>query len=257
MTVIESATYDAAAAERRAERIRLRLDAIADNYTAVLPMIRQAIEMRDDVALGYRSVGDYVADRFGGALTNLGIEVRRAVVGELTAAGMSLRTIADTVGVSKSQVATDRQVSSAGHLSAPAPAIDPETGEVGPDYPEPTPTAGVQTAATEGAPGGRVERDQGASPAPAPLPPVIGRDGKTYTRPEPTTPKRRPLTDAFWTAAYDLGKKAEALHRLTEDDRFPQNAEKVAATNRNDLIRSRDLLQQVIESLPAEEATNV
>ena len=256
MTVIESATFDAAAAERRAERIRLRLDAIADNYTAVLPMIRQAIEMRDDVALGYRSVGDYVSDRFGGALTNLGIEVRREVVRELTSAGMSTRAIAPVVGADFTTVYRDQKATGVAHAT-PSPAIDPETGEVGPDYPEPTPTAGVQTAATEGAPGGRVERDQGAPSAPAPLPPVTGRDGKTYTRPEPTTPKRRPLTDAFWTAAYDLGKKAEALHRLTEDDRFPQNAEKVAATNRNDLIRSRDLLQQVIESLPAEEATNV
>jgi len=58
----------------------------------------------------------------------------------LTSAGMSTRAIAPVVGVSKSQVSTDRQVSSAGHLSAPAPAIDPDTGEVGPDYPEPTPT---------------------------------------------------------------------------------------------------------------------
>lgn len=235
MSLSESVAYDAAAAERRAERIRLRLDAIADNYTAVLPMIRQAIEMRDDVALGYRSVGDYVKDRFGGALTNLGIEVRREVVRELTSAGMSTRAIAPVVGTHFDTVASDAKASRVGYPT-PAPAIDPETGEVGPDYPEPTPTAA------------------GAIPAT-----VTGIDGKTYTRPEPkpAQPKRRPLPDAFWTAVYDLGKKAEALHRLTEDDRFPQNAEKVAATNRNDLIRSRDLLQQVIESLPTEEATNV
>ena len=66
---------DRAAAERRAERITLRLDAIADNYRAVLPMIREAIEKRDDLALGYRSPGDYVSDRF--ALTNRFAEARR------------------------------------------------------------------------------------------------------------------------------------------------------------------------------------
>ena len=38
--------FDHAAAERRAERIRLRLDSIADNYGAVMPMIREAIEKR-------------------------------------------------------------------------------------------------------------------------------------------------------------------------------------------------------------------
>lgn len=94
-------------------------------------MIRQAIEMRDDVALGYRSVSDYVADRFGGALTNLGIEVRREVVRELTSAGMSTRAIAPVLGVSNFTVHEDR---TAGVRSlTPAPAIDPMTGEVGPD----------------------------------------------------------------------------------------------------------------------------
>lgn len=185
MTVIESVAYDAAAAERRAERIRLRLDAIADNYTAVLPMIRQAIEMRDDVALGYRSVGDYVADRFGAALDSLGVDVRLAVVRELAEAGLSSRAIAPVVGVTDRQVRRDKLAG--GTRVPPAPAIDPETGEVGPDYPEPTPTAATSPAATEGAPGGRVERNHGATSAPAPLPPVIGRDGKTYTRPAPTT----------------------------------------------------------------------
>jgi len=38
----------------------------------------------------------------GGSLHRLGVEVRRAVVGELTAAGMSTRTIAPVVGVGKS-----------------------------------------------------------------------------------------------------------------------------------------------------------
>lgn len=111
MSVVNTETgelLDTAAAERRAERIRLRLDAIADNYQAVLPMIREAIEKRDDLALGYRSPGEYVADRFGGALSNLGIEVRREVVRELTQAGMSTRAIAPVVGVSDVTVLRDQ-----------------------------------------------------------------------------------------------------------------------------------------------------
>lgn len=107
MTLLNTETgelLDTAAAERRAERISLRLDAIADNYAAVMPMIRDAIEKRDDLALGYRSPGDYVSDRFGGALRRLGGDVSRVVVGELTDAGLSQRAIAPIIGVTQQQV---------------------------------------------------------------------------------------------------------------------------------------------------------
>jgi len=33
--------------------------------------------------------------------------------------------------------------------------------------------------------------------------------------------RRRPITDAFWDAAYDLGKIADSLERLSGDDRLP------------------------------------
>lgn len=168
---------DTAAAERRAERIRLRLDTIADNYATVLPMIREAIEARDFEALGYVSVSAYVEDRFGGALTKLGIDVRREVVRELTAAGMSSRAIAPVVGVSQGQVSKDRQVIP---QESPAPVVDRETGEV------------LQPA---GAPVPVITED---GPAPAPRP-IQGRDGKTYTRPapRPETPERAAQREAL------------------------------------------------------------
>lgn len=72
----------------------------------------------------------------------------------------------------------------------------------------------------------------------------------TGQRPEPQTPRRAPLPDAFWRATYDLTKVTERLGRLTQDDRFPQNAEKVATANRSDLLRASDLLHQVIDSIP-------
>lgn len=73
--------------------------------------------------------------------------------------------------------------------------------------------------------------------------------GKTRATP------RRALPDQFFTATYDAVKKVESLHRLIGDDRFPQNAEKVAAKHRNDLLRTRDLLEQVINALPEKEST--
>lgn len=171
MTVVNTETgevidLDRAAAERRAERIRLRLDTIADNYAAVMPMIRDSIEKRDDLALGYPSVGAYVADRFGGSLQRLGVEVRRAVVGELTAAGMSSRAIAPVVGVSHATVQAD--VRSGGNNFPPAQAPEGEG----------TPTVGASAAVDTG--------DANPRPPVCTKPtPVTGLDGKTYTRPDP------------------------------------------------------------------------
>lgn len=133
ITTGEIIDFDPAAAERRAERIVTRLDAIAENFTRVLPMIREAIEKRDDLALGYRSPGEYVADRFGQSLSGLGIEVRRAVVGELTAAGLSSRAIAPVVDVSHMTVIRDIE-------AAPVTAVTPA---VECDRPAPTPVTGI------------------------------------------------------------------------------------------------------------------
>lgn len=295
--------FDKAAAERRAERITLRLDAIADNYRAVLPMIREAIAKRDDLALGYRSPGDYVSDRFGQSLAGLGIEVRRQVVRELTEAGMSTRAIAPVVGVSQKTVDRDVRAgespdspdvdfayddfdsdpsgrwSSVGpgnageescecgfYLSWPEDTTDEDratmhrlwaeheatcdslsddTGQ------EVTPFGSRYSVAPEESeveePGEAVEA---TSPEPPARPAVTGLDGKTYTRPEPKTPRRRPLIDAFTGKRWDAQKAVESLARLVEDDRYPQNAEKVATANRSDLIRIKDQLQLVIDALP-------
>lgn len=238
MTVVNVETgelveFDRAAAERRAERITLRLDAIADNYRAVLPMIREAIEKRDDIALGYRSPGDYVSDRFGQSLAGLGIEVRRAVVGELTEAGLSTRAIAPVVGVDPKTIRNDLR--SGGDMSSP----------------EPEPTDVVDADLIDDEP---EAHDDEPAPAPAP-PPVVGRDGKTYKRPEPKASPRKPLTDSFFRRTHEARKTVESLARLVEDDRFPQNAEKVAASYRNDLLGIRDLLEQVINAMPEQEST--
>ncbi len=187
----EIVEYDRAAAERRAERIRLRLDTIADNLTAVLPMIREAIAQRDDIALGYRSPGEYVADRFGRALSGLGIEVRRAVVGELTEAGLSTRAIAPVVGVNNATVHRDL---AAGVAPATPQTPAPEEGEAGGAGPHVSADSAGEPEGEDAPEGIDLGSEQriatgGATPA-APRPPVIGIDGKTYSRPEPKpTPK--------------------------------------------------------------------
>ena len=126
VTTGEIVEFDRAAAERRAERITLRLESIADNTEAVKGMIREAVEKRDDVALGYRSLGEYVSDRFGGSLSRLGIEVRRAFVSELTQAGMSTRAIAPVVGVNQATVVRDVARDAGASPQTPEPAIGGE-----------------------------------------------------------------------------------------------------------------------------------
>lgn len=195
MTVVNTETgelveaLDSGAAERRAMKISLRLDSIADNYEAVMPMIREAIGLRDDQALGYRSPGDYVSDRFGSTLSRLGMEVRREVVRELTEAGLSTRAIAPVVGVNNATVHRD--------LSRVASAT--------PETPEPA-DVGEADAGSGQTPAGEAAPDT----APQSPPPVTGLDGKTYTRPEPK-PTPAPDPDPFgWERTYEsfreLGK---------------------------------------------------
>ncbi len=181
---------DSAAAERRAERISLRLDTIADNYAAVMPMIRDAIEKRDDLALGYRSPGEYVADRFGGSLQRLGMEVRRAVVGELTAAGLSTRAIAPVVGVSHVMVKKDRDAGVNPVNTSPEPEFVSATEALA----EITQTPVVAE-----------DREAEATTGPAP---VVGIDGKTYNRPRSAPVKGRDDAETYLNTLTSLAAKA-------------------------------------------------
>lgn len=272
-------------AERRASRIRLRLDNVADSHEAnldrfrrILGEIKESVEQYGDhIELGYPSHTKYVEDRFGGALNRLGIEHRREAVGVLSDMQMSTRAIAAVTGTNQSTIVRDRQSGDASaspeppltdepgrvtKLTGPG-AVDPhvntETGEVSDDYEpkglseEQTPDEGThETRTPKGVNQAHALGEEGReTPTPeSARPAVIGRDGKTYTPRTQSKPRRKSLPDSFFTATYDLGKRIESVHRLTEDDRFPQNAEKVATAHRNDLLRYRDLLEQVINRLP-------
>lgn len=233
--------YDVAAAERRAERIRLRLDSIADGVLAVLPMIREAIEQGDHAALGYRSIGEYVQDRFGGALTRLPVDLRRPVVHELASAGLSTRAIAPVVGVSQSSIRDDLQVSRS-YSPEPEQTVDPEPGEVSDDYLSHDATGGeVTPEAAADAPG----TPEPVEPTIEPLPPVTGLDGKTYSRPEPRKPQRRSLVDDARDAGQELRKATERLQRIASDDRLTRNRDEVAAHLRHHLEQALTVCQDL------------
>jgi hypothetical protein len=141
-------------ARRLTERIRLIAQNVADNVTKLRELVQQAKESDAHVALGYSSWTSYLTDVFGEEPLRLARDVRRELVAELAAQGMSTRAIAPIVGVSHETVAQD---------IAPVRNLTPEvvinviaeTGEVVEDEPRQ----------------------------------VTGLDGKTYTTPAPKPDK--------------------------------------------------------------------
>lgn len=241
MTVVDHTTgeiveLDAAAAERRAERINLRLETIAENYRLVLPMIREAIEKRDDVALGYRSVGEYVSDRFGGALTNLGVDVRRAVVGELTQAGMSTRAIAPVVGVDHSTIVRDL---SRGADAPPAPISVADEEAI-----EPT---GIKVLVDDSSAADQPEQVASLS---SPAPSVTGIDGKTYTRREQARP--RPDAETYLNRIESLADQAarDAKNLTADQIRRVRPKADLWTVGLRDSIET---LQRLVDSLTKED----
>ncbi len=216
MTTTEIA-ITATDARRITEQIKVSVE-------AVWHLIAQAYTTRAWSVLGYPSWDDYCTREFGTARLRLPREERSEVVASLRESGLSLRAIAAATGDSHTEV---RRSLGRGTNVPPEPVADPE---------------------------------------PEPAQPITGTDGKTYQRRASTDTgaaeivedelatgqkqRRRPLPESFWQAAYDLMKVSQRIERLSEDDRFPKNAGEVAASHRNDLIRVRDVLQDVINRLP-------
>lgn len=227
-------------AERITSRIADKLDSIADDYGQVLPLIGEALTRNAWKSLGYASPTDYVSERFSGSLKRLPLEVRRPVVKELSEAGMSTRTIAPIVGTSQSSVDRDIQVTRSG---SPAPKSDAELlagAEWSPEAVEDEPRLTDEP--------GHIQPVTGNWNLPK-SDKIIGPDGKHYTRPEPKEPqkpRRNPLPDQFFKAIYDLQKNIERVERLIEDDRFQQNKEQIALRHKSDLLRSAELLEELL-----------
>ena len=233
--------------EHEARRVTERIRAIAVTVKDQLEKLQTLLnEARDGEAwrvLGYASWTAYLADVMGEQPLRLPRDERQQIVGYLAGEGMSSRAIAPIVGATDRTVRNDM---SGGKDFPPDSEPDYTTDQADIDAATELPDEADFSPANDS---GDAEPSEAEVSLSAPARPVTGIDGKQYPRPEPQTPRRSPLPDAFWRAAYDLTKVTERIGRLSEDDRFPQNAEKVAQANLGDLIRARDLLQQVIEQL--------
>jgi len=228
-------------AERLSERISDRLDTIAENYTKVMPLIREAINRNVHAILGYASPGAYVKDRFGDALGKLGVELRREVVRELSNAGLSTRAIAPVVGVSQKTVDRDVRDSGESNDSPELDAIDRDVAEA-----EAALRPSVANPMT-----GEVLDDAVVTETHT-VTVVTGLDGKEYKRPDPAAPRRGSLIDDARNAGWQLRKAAERLERIQEDDRFTKNKAEIAAALQPHL----DFVNETISGLGITTNTN-
>lgn len=234
--------------EHEARRVTERIRAIAVTVKDQLEKLQTLLnEARDGEAwrvLGYASWTAYLADVMGEQPLRLPRDERQQIVGYLAGEGMSSRAIAPIVGAGHVTVTRDiARVSN----ETPAPAADYVTDQADLDAAPKLPDEGAGTPRDSG--DAEPSEDEGLSlPSPSSRS-VTGLDGKQYARPEPQTPKRTPLTEAFWKATYDLQKVTERLERLQQDDRFDRNKNEVAARNGSYLAQAQERLAALMDAL--------
>ena len=122
-------------AHRLTERIRTALDRVSTAWADLVERVAEAFDRRADLALGYTSWAEYAEAELRPP-TALAAEVRRELVGLLSARGMSTRAIAPTVGVSGQRVRQIVAEQVASDLPPEPERINPITGEI-------TPTVGA------------------------------------------------------------------------------------------------------------------
>lgn len=216
MTAVEQYVMTEVEAHKVTEDIRHNAKSFTEYRARLMEAVDRAKAGSAHIALGYKSWTAYLSDVLGEEPMRLARAESKDFALMLADQGMGSRAIAPIVGRSDRQVRRDI----AGGTNVPrepAPEfVDTRTGEIHE---------------------GRVSNETPTA--------VTGMDGKQYSRPapaEPPKPRRRPLTDAFFDAAYDLQKDVERIQRLVEDDRFPQNKEQIALKHKNDLLQTADAL---------------
>lgn len=222
-------------AARLTTKIQLRLDTIADNVEAVLPLIEQARSGNAHAALGYRSWTEFVTEKFGGALSRLGKVERLPLVELLADQGMSTRAIASVVGVSNATVSRDlaavtdvtpAEIEMANATDEFEQALD--LGRADGDLSQDNVVAKISSITTNN---------------------VIGIDGKSYSRTGTTTKHRPALVGAYRDASRKLFKLAETVGRLHKDDRFAANADTLLDRNRFELLQTYKLITAICRDL--------
>ncbi|MCI1637983.1 MAG: hypothetical protein LKI30_07790 [Bifidobacterium crudilactis] len=239
-------------AERITERLRLQSTIFTDSRNKIIDLLHEAQDGDAAGLLGYKSWTAYISDVFGEQPLRLEKDLRREFVKELSSEGMSTRAIAPIVGVSKSQVATDIEVSSSGQLIddvledgqfRPPESESSDYSVASPEFedvPEPDVPVDARTGEILDSPETKT---------------VTGLDGKQYKVPERQSakPRRTPITERFTSRTVDLIKLVDSFTRLVGDDRFDTNKQNIADMNASDIKRAVVALSKVLDAL---ETTN-
>ncbi|WP_280316645.1 hypothetical protein [Nocardia wallacei] len=186
-------------------------DRIRIGVEAVWELVKRAYVSRAWSVLGYDSWDDYCTREFGHSRLRLPREERSDVIASMREIGMSTRAIAAATGLGHGTVARNLPAGVPNGTPAPVTGVDGKTYE-------PKPTTPDQDLA--------------------------GKRG-----PQPRPARRRPITDAFFDAAYTLSRDTERIARLAADARFAKNSGQIARIHLSDLVRARDAVQQVIDRL--------
>lgn len=117
-------------ARRLTERIRLIAQNVADNVTKLRELVQEAKDSEVHRALGFSSWTAYIQDVFGDEPLRLARDVRRELVAELSAQGMSTRAIAPILGVDHKTVHNDIVRTVESSTVTEVLPVDSTTGEV-------------------------------------------------------------------------------------------------------------------------------
>ena len=108
------------------------------------------------------------------------------------------------------------------------------------------------------APDGKSYPSSRPAPRPEPAPGIsseevdelnqLPTEQPTMEQPE-HKPRAEPITNQFTSAIVDLNRVMAKFHRISENENFPRNKEKVAALHRHDLNRSISELQALADQL--------
>ena len=239
-------------ARRLTERIRLVAHTVAENMEKLQRLVTDAKNGNVHVQLGYASWTAYLADVLGETPMRLDRDNRQEMSRMLTDEGMSTRAAAKVLGVARNTIKSDirREV---GQIDPPEPDegdepdADPITGEVIDGRREYADDEnGIYIVDDSDDP---EEFWDAVDNEPEPSRTITGLDGKTYQKPEPQKPRRRPLTDQSRTAGWDLAKSLERIERILADDRFNTHKEEVATHLRSHLTNAIDSCQGFLDRI--------
>lgn len=229
-------------ARRLTERIRMTAVSVSEKIDRLKELVTQAKESEAHIALGYASWTAYLADVLGETPMRLERDVRQELVTELSEQGMSTRAIAPIVGVDNKTVHNDlkRGVEN----STPESNIDYSTGEVSDSF--------MAERLGQAETNNEVVKLTGEGSVSSPRV-VTGLDGKTYSAPATTTPKRRALGDDFFDIAYRINQTATKLADLTRDDRYNRNKKEIANNHLGTLRAAQTIINNLVTELEKEE----